>query len=207
MARGRPPAFTRDQVVEAAVRIAGTDGLEAVTMRRVATEIGAGAMSLYTYVPDREHLTDLMVDTVAGSFPLPPPTGDWRADLHALVAVQRAMMRAHPWLPGVLAGRRLTGRNLLGFLEYGLRALDPAGLPAATRMTLIGLLTGFVAAYVTSELAGEADGAAGAGQIVEAVAGGDFPMLAAVVAEGGGPGPDFTEIADWMITGLVEKAR
>ena len=62
MARGRPPAYSRDQVVEAAIRIADAEGLPAVTMRRVATEIGAGAMSLYTYVPTRERLLEAAND-------------------------------------------------------------------------------------------------------------------------------------------------
>lgn len=53
MPRGRPPLRNREQVLAAAVRLADADGLDAVTMRRVASEIGAGAMSLYTYVPDR----------------------------------------------------------------------------------------------------------------------------------------------------------
>jgi AcrR family transcriptional regulator len=205
MPRGRPPAYTREQVVTAAIAVADTDGLEAVTMRRIATEIGAGAMSLYTYVPDREHLIDEMVDAVAGE-PVPPAvTGDWRADLLALTVMQRDLMLAHPWLHGVLAGRRLTGRNLLGFLEHGLRALEPAGLPGVTKMTLLGLLTGFVASYVSSELAGGSGSAAE--DIGAAVAGGAFPALQKALAEGGGPVPDFPRIADWLIAGLVEQAK
>ncbi|GIE84559.1 TetR/AcrR family transcriptional regulator [Actinoplanes regularis] len=204
MPRGRPPAYTREQVLAAAITVADTEGLEAVTMRRIATEIGAGAMSLYTYVPDREHLIDLMVDRVAGE-PVPPAvTGDWRADSLALVAMQRDLMLAHPWLPRVLAGRRITGRNLLGFLEHGLRALEPAGLPGITKMTLLGLFTGFVASYVTGELAGAASSVE---EIGAAVASGDFPQLARVLSEGGGAPPDFRMIADWMIAGLVEQAR
>lgn len=206
MPRGRPPAYTRDQVLAAAVTVADAEGLEAVTMRRIATEIGAGAMSLYTYVPDREHLIDLMVDRVAGEPAPPAVTGDWRADLLALSVMQRELMLAHPWLPYVLAGRRLTGRNLLGFLEHGLRALEPAGLPGMTKMTLLGLLTGFVASYVTSELA-EGSAEESAADIIAVVTSGDFPMLAAALGEGGNQVPDFPRIADWMITGLVEQAK
>src|SRR5689334_8314034 len=109
MARGRPPAHTRDQVVDAAIRVADSEGLAAVTIRRIATEIGAGAMSLYTYVPDKDRLLDLMVDRVGASMPAAPITGDWRADLLALAAAQRSLMLAHPWLPAALPNRRLTG--------------------------------------------------------------------------------------------------
>ena len=206
MARGRPPAYTREQVVDASIRLADADGLDAVTMRRVAAQIGAGAMSLYTYVPDREHLIDLMVDAVAAESALPALTGDWRADLFALFSAQRDLMHRHPWLPGALSGRAMTGRNLLAFLEHGLGALEPTGLPGATRMTLIGMFTGFVATYVTGERAGVTTSAEQAAQITSVVAGGDFPRLAAVVAENGGPAPDFTRVADWVITGLVRQA-
>lgn len=198
---------SREQMVAAAIRLADADGLDAVTMRRVAAEIGAGAMSLYTYVPDREHLIDLMVDAVASEPELPALTGDWRADLFALVAMQRDLMRRHRWLPGALTGRGLTGRNLLGYLEHGLGAMEPTGLPGATRMVLLGMFTGFVASYVTSEFAGAATGEQQAAQIGAAVASGDFPRLAAVFAEGGGPAPDFARAADWVITGLVRQAR
>ncbi|MEV6303981.1 TetR/AcrR family transcriptional regulator C-terminal domain-containing protein [Actinoplanes sp. NPDC051861] len=206
MARGRPPAYTREQVVDASIRLADADGLDAVTMRRVAAEIGAGAMSLYTYVPDREHLIDLMVDAVAGEPDLPALTGDWRADLFALVSAQRDLMHRHPWLPGALTGRGMAGRNMLGLLEHGLGAMEPTGLPGATRMALLGMFTGFVASYVTSELAGASTGEDQAAQIGSAVAGGDFPRLAAVVAEGGGPVLNFARVADWVINGLVRQA-
>ncbi len=105
----------------------------------------------------------------------------------------------------MLAGRRLTGRNLLGFLEHGLHALAPVGLPAVTKMTLLGLFTGFVASYVTSELAGVPSEEAAA-EVGAAVAGGDFPYLRAALTEGGAEPLDFTKIADWTITGLVEQA-
>ncbi|WP_433826472.1 TetR/AcrR family transcriptional regulator [Actinoplanes sp. CA-015351] len=206
MPRGRPPVHNRDQVLAAAVRLADANGLDAVTMRRVASEIGAGAMSLYTYVPDREHLIDLMVDRVAGELALPALTGDWRADVFALVGVQRAMMLKHPWLTGALTGRSVTGLNLLTYLEHGLGALEPSGLSGGTRMAVLALLTGFVASYVTAELAGDSTGTEQAAQIVAAMASGDFPRLAAAFAESGGSPPGFEQIADWVITGLVNQA-
>ena len=202
MARGRPPAYTREQVVEAAIRIADADGLGAVTMRRIAGEIGAGAMSLYTYVPDKERLVDLMVDRVGGE--MPPGAGD----LLDLARAQRRMMLAHPWLPAALPNRRLTGRGMLSYLEQGLAALAPTGLDGATRLEIIALVTGFVASFVTAELAGGAPPEEQAALIGEAVASGDFPHLAAALAEGGPvPEQSFDRLATWLITGLVTQAR
>ena len=207
MARGRPPAHTRDEVVDAAIRVADADGLAAVSMRRIATEIGAGAMSLYTYVPDKDRLVDLMVDRVGGTVPGVPLTGDWRADLLALAAAQRRLMLAHPWLPGALPNRRLTGRNMLAYLDRGLAALAPSRLDGPTRLEVIALVTGFVASFVTNELGGGAQTEEQVALIGSAVAGGEFPHLAAALAEGPAAGAGFERIADWLITGLVSQAQ
>lgn len=208
MARGRPPAYTRDQVVEAAIRVADAEGLPAVTMRRVATEIGAGAMSLYTYVATRERLLDLMVDRVgAGTHPA-EITGDWRADLLALAGAQRALMLTHPWLPAALPNRRLTGTNTLAHLERGLAALAPTGLDGPTKMEIIALITGFVAAYVMGEVAGTTPAEEQVAVLTEAVTSGDFPHLAAALAGGGRARElSFERIAGWAIIGLVEQAE
>ncbi|WP_250033235.1 TetR/AcrR family transcriptional regulator [Paractinoplanes maris] len=207
MARGRPPAHTREQVVDAAIGIADVEGLGAVTMRRIAQDIGAGAMSLYTYVPDKDRLVDLMVDRISGTVPPIAITGDWRTDLLALARSQRTLMRAHPWLPTALPNRRLTGRNTLAYLEQGLAALEPTGLPGSIKMEIVALLTGLVATFVTAEVAGTTPVPEQVALIGEAVASGDFPQLAATLAEGGqGREPDFDRIAGWTITGLVTQA-
>ncbi|GIM96645.1 TetR/AcrR family transcriptional regulator [Paractinoplanes toevensis] len=207
MTRGRPPAHTREQVVDTAIRLADAEGLAAVTFRRVATEIGAGAMSLYTYVPDKDRLLDLMVDRVGGETAQIKITGDWRTDLMALAAAQRTLMLAHPWLPGALPNRRLTGRNMLGYLEQGLAALAPTGLDGPTKMELIALITGFVASYVTNELTAATPAAEQVALITDAVASGDFPHLAAALGSGAqGTETSFERIAGWIITGLVEQA-
>ena len=207
MTRGRPPAHTVDQVVEAAVRLADAEGLAAVSMRRVGTEIGAGAMSLYTYVANRDRLLDLMVDRVGAETAAVPITGDWRADLLALAGTQRALMLAHPWLPAALPNRRLTGRNMLGYLENALAALAPTGLDGPTKMEVIALVTGLVASYVTGELAGTAPTEEQVALIGAAVASGDFPHLADALSGGGTAGDQsFERLAGWTITGLVEQA-
>jgi hypothetical protein len=98
---------------------------------------------------------------------------------------------------------------MLRYLENGLAALAPTGLDGPTKMEVIALVTGFVASYVTGELAGNAPTEEQVALIGEAVAGGEFPHLAAVLGGGGGgPSrePSFERIAGWTITGLVEQA-
>ncbi|MEV4259781.1 TetR/AcrR family transcriptional regulator C-terminal domain-containing protein [Spirillospora sp. NPDC049652] len=159
---GRPPAHSRAQITEAAVAVAdaaGPTGATAVTMRKVAAHIGAGVMSLYTYVPDRETLLELMIDHAVGEYPPPPATGDWRADMRALAGAQRAGMLAHPWLPAALPARRTLGPNTLRVLEHALVVLAPTGLPAGAALEVFSLITGFVASHVGHEL-GQRDAAA-----------------------------------------------
>ncbi|GAA3339256.1 hypothetical protein GCM10020358_22400 [Amorphoplanes nipponensis] len=206
MPRGRPPRRTRAQVVAAAIAVADAEGLAALTMRRLATELDAGVMSLYTYVRDKDDLVDQMVDHVSAFPPAERPPG-----LLDLLRWQRALMLRHPWLPEALPNRRLTGENTLRFLEHGLAALAPTGLPGGTKMEILALLTGFVASYAGHELAQARAGitdperiAAHVAQLRAAVAGGAYPELARVLAEAAPAAPpSFDAIAQRMINGLL----
>ena len=185
MPRGRPPKHSRTQVVAAAIAVADAEGLDALTMRRLATELGTGVMSLYTYVRDKDDLVDQMVDQISAFDPERDGT-----DLLDLVRWQRQLMLRHPWLPGALPNRQLTGANMLRFLELGLAALAPTRLPGGTKMEILALLTGFVASYVGHEVAQAGAGvtdperiAAHIEQLQAAVATGAYPELARVLAE------------------------
>lgn len=213
--RGRPPAHSRAAITTAAVALADTEGLAAVTMRAVAARIGAGTMSLYSYVPNKETLLELMIDQVSGDHRLPPePSGDWRADLRQFAHEQRAIMRRHPWLPAALPARQTFGPNTLAALEYALAALAPAGLGGQAGLEVFSLLSGFVAGHVTQELAQEE--AAGqstrefhdaqARYLRSAAVAEAYPLVAgALTAPDDAPGPDatFGRLLDRMINGLT----
>ncbi|MEV4437643.1 TetR/AcrR family transcriptional regulator [Streptomyces sp. NPDC049577] len=210
--RGRKPSFSREAITAAAVTLADAEGLEAVTMRRVAAEIGAGVMSLYSYAPDKETLLELMVDHVCGELAVTdPPTGDWRADLKAVAHLQRAHMLRHPWLPAALTTRRVPGPNTLVFLEHALAALRPTGLDGAAKLEVFAQLTAFVAGHVAHEIAQAAaarspDRAAAEARYLAAVAAdGHHPELAAALAAPGRPvTPDatFARFLNRLIDGL-----
>ncbi|WP_067472460.1 TetR/AcrR family transcriptional regulator [Actinomadura hibisca] len=152
-ARGPKPAYSRAQITEAAVRIADAEGLEAASMRRIAAEIGAGAMSLYRYVPSREDLVELMYDHVFGEQALPDrPSGDWRADLTLMAHAMRATLLRHPWVAVAPRGRPSIGPNQLRLTEFGAGALD-LGIPIDDILTYAGLLHGYVANVTRDELA------------------------------------------------------
>ncbi len=223
--RGRPPAHSRTAITAEAVALADAEGLAAVTMRAVAARIGAGTMSLYSYVPNKETLLELMIDHVSGDHRLPPePSGDWRADLRRLAHEQRALMHRHPWLPAALPVRRTLGPNSLAVIEYALAVLAPVDPEARTGLETFSLLTGFVASHVSYELAQERaveDAGRTAGELLDAqtrhlrsvTAGGKYPRLArALAAPHDAPTPDaspdavFDRLLDRMINGLTSGA-
>jgi AcrR family transcriptional regulator len=92
-------ALSRSQIVQAALLIADEEGLEAVSMRRLARELCAGAMSLYHYFQSRDELLGVMGDTVAAELPIPGAVPeDWREALRTIAHRSRAAFRRHPWL-------------------------------------------------------------------------------------------------------------
>lgn len=155
-ARGPRPTKSRGEITAAAVEIADTDGIEAVSMRRVASAVGLGTMSLYRYVPAKEDLLDLMLDAVSGEYELPDaPSGDWRSDLRMVASQQRGIVHRHPWVPQVLIMRPSYGPNVLRYLEFCLSAMQPTGLESGAMLEVIALVNASVASYVSSEIAGE----------------------------------------------------
>jgi AcrR family transcriptional regulator len=137
--------LTVDRIVEAAIALADADGVAALSMRRVADRLGVGAMSLYTYVPGKAELIDLMIDTVLGEISLAPVDGGWRARLERVARQNLALYQRHPWVLQVATARPPLGPNLLAKYDHELGALVDSGLSDVEVDTLLSA----VLAYVT----------------------------------------------------------
>lgn len=139
--RGRRPTLSVEGITRAAVRIADTEGLGAVSMARVAKELGNATMALYRHVAGKDELLLLMADAALE----PPPdltrAGDWRAQLTAWASLVLSMIRKHPWYREIpLTGPPVGPRNL-AWLDRALRALDGTGLEEADKLDVVtGLL-------------------------------------------------------------------
>lgn len=142
--RGRDRALSRDEIVRAAIAVADAEGPDAISMRRIARELRAGAMSLYWHVGSKEELLDLMLESLQAEIEVPAPTGDWRGDLQELARRQRAGLLRHQWVVEFIAGRPPSGPNDAQNLEDMLGIL--AGLGLGARITVDILMT--VATYV-----------------------------------------------------------
>lgn len=156
--RGRPQGLTVDAVVDTAIAVADADGLEAVAMRRIAQELGVVPMTLYTYVPGKAELLDLMLDRVYLAMERPGHSGGWRDRLTAVAEGNRALYGRHPWAAAIGASRPPLGPGLMAKYEYELRALDGCGLSDVDRDAALAYLLGFVqfSARAAAEAAAQA---------------------------------------------------
>jgi AcrR family transcriptional regulator len=109
--RGPVPSLSREGIAAASVALADAQGIEAVSMRTLAAELGVGAASLYRYVARKDELIDLMVDAVMGGDLEFEIRGDWREDLRSFAHGLRAMTLRHPWMAVPSAGLRNFGPN------------------------------------------------------------------------------------------------
>ncbi|MEV0381271.1 GntR family transcriptional regulator [Nonomuraea sp. NPDC050643] len=135
-AGGPQQALSREQVLRTAVAIADVEGLDAVSMRRLAAELGVGPMSLYRHVANKDELVTQMADEIFGEAELPDPGPEgWRAKLELVARRQWELSRRHLWLPrAVSLTRPLPVPNMMAHTEWTLRALDGLGLPMTTRI-------------------------------------------------------------------------
>ncbi|WP_280254130.1 TetR/AcrR family transcriptional regulator [Nocardia abscessus] len=125
--RGPRPALTVDGIVTEAIAVADADGIEALSMQRVAKQVGAATMSLYRHVPNKDALISLMLDA-AMKAPPALPFGDWRLAIEQWARAMRELYSRHPWVLAVGTGNRYMGPNEAAWGEAATRALLDGGL-------------------------------------------------------------------------------
>jgi len=182
---GRPAQHSRAEITAVALAMADGEGLDAVSMRRVAAELGTGAASLYRYVETRDELLDLMTDAAAAEYDLPEPSGDWLADLVTVGEQTRAILLRHAWLAGLIVTRPVIGPNGVALIEHVLTVLAPHPADLATKFEAFALLNGVTAASVLHELGGGRSlQERHVAYLLHAAASGEHPRLARLLAQG-----------------------
>jgi AcrR family transcriptional regulator len=142
--RGPRPGLSPDAIVGAAMQVADAEGLEAVSMARVAAKLGFTTMSLYRHVSSKDELLQLMWNASAtGAESLVLEGDNWRDKIQMWAVIQRDMLDQHPWVTQMPMAAPPLAPNSLHFVERGLAAFDGTGLPLAERMRVIGLLSSF----------------------------------------------------------------
>ncbi|SDH91731.1 Tetracyclin repressor, C-terminal all-alpha domain [Sinosporangium album] len=157
----RPPSAPRQalsplRIASVAVGIADSEGLDAITMRRLATELGVAPMAAYRYVSGKSDVLALMVDQVYGEH-LPPEGDNWRDVAHSCAVNVRAMVLKHPWLMHLPSDPHLVlTPNRLAVTERSLRAFEGLGLTTDTTMAVFRTVTAYAHGILQIEISQQA---------------------------------------------------
>ncbi len=186
----RQPRFSRDDIAEAAVRIADEEGIDALSMRRLATEVGAGTMTLYHYVRTKDELLSLVTDYVMGEIVLPATKlrGGWRAAITALAHSSRAAFERHPWIFDIVEDPAV-GPNGVRHFDQSLEAVSTLPGTLADKLDLIHAVDEYVFGYCLharndDDNYGDADDPMRL-YVTRLITTGDYPSLAALADEYG----------------------
>ena len=180
--RGPKRELSTERIVEAAIEIADADGLEAVSMGKVAARLGAAPMSLYRYVTGKDDLLLLMFDT-ASEVTVPGAGTTWRERLREWAAFVRATYDAHPWLADLPPSSVPTTPNRLSIFEAGLAALEDVEMPDRVKITMLLLLLGYIGLYAKASSNAQVDDAVRRA-LPDLVTDERFPLLAPAVRGG-----------------------
>ncbi|MBA3737781.1 MAG: TetR/AcrR family transcriptional regulator [Actinobacteria bacterium] len=157
--RSREP-LTRDRVIEAALRVMDEEGLDAVSMRRVAREVGVEAMSLYHHVEDKEDLLDGICEHIMAGFEFPDPVEDWAENCKRGARAWRRLLQAHPAVMRLFAEQRGPTRSIESMrpMEFALRILRASGLSDRDTAQAFHAFGGYIQGFVIMELGSIAGG-------------------------------------------------
>ena len=207
----RPGGLTREGIARAALDFVDREGLDALSMRRLAQELGAGTMTLYGYFADKDDLLDAVVESAAAAYAIEPATGDWRQRLRDVARQLREGLAAHPSLVQLRLRRPILSPGAMRGTEMAMEALLEAGLDpreAASAFRVIFLyafgFTAFSAPDLTPELRRGARAAAA--ELPEA----DFPIVTAAIEEmvstlGGEE--EFERGLELILDGIADRAQ
>ncbi|MEU4801685.1 TetR/AcrR family transcriptional regulator [Actinosynnema sp. NPDC023587] len=152
---GGRPALNRAQIVAEAVALLDAEGVDALTMRRLGSRLGAGATSLYRHVANRDELIELVVDEVYGEIEVRTTGDDWREAITACARSVREMILRHPWIASLLgqAGLSYLGPNVMRLNEGMMVMLDVAGFPLEDAGPAISTVLAYVIGVGVNEAA------------------------------------------------------
>ncbi|MFC4111951.1 TetR/AcrR family transcriptional regulator C-terminal domain-containing protein [Nonomuraea zeae] len=211
----RRPALTREAIVAAAIAIADAEGLAAVSIRRVAAELDARAMTLYSYIDRKEDLLALMLDEISTEVLIDGPLpGDWREALRLIAGRERELVRRHPWRVELVSQRVPVGPNALRHVEQKLAAFDGLGIDRLTAWRYLAAFNDYMTGFVVREALergepreqgiNDAERAAVAEPYIrELVESGEFPRLAPMIEQGvRGADDNFERGLGWVLDGI-----
>ena len=211
---GRRAQLTRQQVVTAAIELADRDGIDSISMRRLAQELGIEAMSLYTHVRNKEDLLDGIVDAVIGTIPV-HAGADWRTSLRQMALGARGVMLRHPWAPRAIETRTAPGPASLTYINAILGILRGGGFSIAQTHRALHILGSRLLGFTQELFDDSADADPEDAPSLPAGFAAAFPYaaeMALAVTHGGALGPcdddgEFEFALDFILDGLDRLRR
>jgi AcrR family transcriptional regulator len=143
--------LSTSRVVAEAIRLADREGVEGLSMRRLASELGAGAMSLYHYVASKDELLDAMIDVVFDEIELPAEQPDWQSAMRQQAISARAVLARHPWAIGLMESRTTPGPANLRHREAFTACLRRAGFSIVMATHANWMLNSYVYGHALQE--------------------------------------------------------
>src|SRR5215213_8643982 len=143
--------LSRERVLRAAVALAQRDGIESLSMRKLADEVGAGAMSLYHHVPNKEQLLDGMIDIVFSEIEPPPTDVDWKTAMRKRAVSTREALARHRWAVGLMEGRTSHGPANLRLHDAVLGCLREAGFSLEMTVHAYSVLDAYIYGFALQE--------------------------------------------------------
>src|SRR5437763_4623665 len=180
--RGRPPTIDREAVLETAIRLLDTEGVEALTMRRLASELGVSTMAPYRHFGSKDELLVVLVDRLAARLVYPPRPGDPKGAMLVLWSTIYDSLAQHPWVPEVLARRRMMAPSVLGAIEEIHAGLRDAGLSIQAAVRAYRLMWNFTLGSLLVRAGASAEGPSQQRELRGAPDPERYPMLAAAAA-------------------------
>lgn len=175
----RPRSLTPDRLATATLAVIDRDGLDALTMRAVAKELGMATMSLYRYVTDKDELEVLVVDHVLSGVNLAVPPGDWRERITELLSRMRKEVMAHSAVVPLLLRHRHAVPSSLVLIEATLAILTDAGFTGERRVIAQRTIVAYLFGMLQNEHYGPLSGAGTAVMAAQE----QFPLLAETAAQ------------------------
>lgn len=177
--RGRPPTLDREAVLDTAIRLLDVEGVDALTMRRLATELGVSAMAPYRYVGSKDELLMVLVDRLASRLEYPSRPRDPKGAMLVLWSTIHDSLAEHAWVPEVLARRRMMAPSVLGAIEEIHAALRDAGLSIEAAVLAYRLMWNFTLGSLLVRAGASAEGPSQQRELRGAPDPERYPMLAA----------------------------
>lgn len=205
----RRPRLSRERVLQGAMDVADSGGIEALTIRSLAERLGVKPMSVYYYVANKDEILDGIIDLVFAEIDLPAVGGDWRTELRRRAGSARRALRAHPWAIGLMESRTSPGPATLRHHDAVIATLRSAGFSRELTAHAYALLDSYTYGFALQEIGLPFEGSDTVADVAEPImksfSTGEYPHLAEMATDHYlRPGYDFGDEFDWGLTLILD---